>query len=122
MTYHSNIEKETLENKNYRKVLHTAERMQIVVMSLKPGEDIPLEVHENENQFIRIEKGNAFIEVDGEEFNLSDDDIIIIPAGAEHYVKNSSETEDLKLYTIYTPPEHPEGTIHERQEDAEHSR
>ena len=88
--YSTNIEKETIENENYRKVLYTG-KMQLVVMSLKPGEDIPEEVHDNIDQFFRIEQGEAYIKVDDEEFNLNDDDIIIIPAGSKHYVKNSSE-------------------------------
>ncbi|MBT7237909.1 cupin domain-containing protein [Candidatus Woesearchaeota archaeon] len=118
--YSTNIEKETIENENYRKVLYTG-KMQLVVMSLKPGEDIPEEVHDNIDQFFRIEQGEAYIKVDDEEFNLNDDDIIIIPAGSKHYVKNSSENKVLKVYTIYTPPEHSPETIHKTKEDADNA-
>ena len=119
--YKTNIEEETLSNENYRKVLHTAEHMQLVVMSLKPEEDIPKEIHEEHDQFIRVEKGDAYVKIEDEEFNLSEDDIIIIPAGNYHYVKNTSETNDLKLYTIYTPAEHPNGTIHKTLEEAQNA-
>jgi len=119
--YKTNIEEETLSNENYRKVLHTAEHMQLVVMSLKPEEDIPKEIHEEHDQFIRVEKGEAYVKIEDEEFNLSDDDIVIIPAGTNHYVKNTSKTDDLKLYTIYTPAEHPDGTVHKTFEEAENA-
>lgn len=116
--YTTNIEKDTVENENYRKVLYTG-KMQLVLMSLKPGEDIPAEVHNDIDQFFRIEQGEAYIKVDGEEFNLKDDDIIIIPAGTEHYVKNSSPDKDLKVYTIYTPPEHAPETLHKTKAEAD---
>lgn len=115
--YKTNIEKETVENTDYRRVLYTG-KLQLVVMSLKQGEDIPTEVHDDIDQFIRIEKGQAMVRIDGEETNLEDDDIIIIPAGSEHYVKNTGES-DLKLYSIYTPPEHPEGTTHKTKQEAD---
>ncbi len=121
MAYKTNIEKETIENENYRKVLFTGEKIQLVVMSLKPGEDIPLETHSHIDQFIRVEKGNAYAKVGEEEFNLVDDDIIIIPAGKEHYVKNTSENEELKLYSIYADPEHKPNTIHKTKEEADAS-
>ena len=117
-TYSTNIEKETIENENYRKVLYSG-KMQLVVMSLKPGEDIPEETHDDIDQFFRIEEGEAHIRVDGEEFNLTDDEVIIIPAGAEHYVKNPSTDKVLKVYSIYTPSEHPPGTIHKTKEEAD---
>ncbi|MFC1710767.1 cupin domain-containing protein [Nanoarchaeota archaeon] len=116
--YSADIEKETIENSDYRRVLYTG-KMQLVVMSLKPGEEIPAEVHENIDQFFRIEEGEAYIKVDGEEYNLKEDEIIIIPAGTEHYVKNTSEDKVLKVYTIYTPAEHPEGTVHKTKEEAD---
>lgn len=118
MAYKANIEKETLENENYRKVLHTGKHMQLVVMSLKKGDDIPMEVHDHIDQFIRVEKGNALVKIGDEEFELSDDDVVIVPAGKQHYVKNTGE-EDLKLYTIYTPPEHEDGTVHKDQAEAD---
>lgn len=118
MAYSTNIERDTVENENYRKVLYTG-KMQLVVMSLKPGEEIPAEVHDDIDQFFRIEQGEAYVKVDGEEFNLKDDEIIIIPAGAEHYVKNASAEKVLKVYTIYTPAEHAPGTVHATKEEAD---
>lgn len=117
--YKTNIEKETLDNTYYRKVLHTANHMQLVVMSLKPQEDIPKETHHDIDQFIRVESGEAYVKINDTEYNLSDDDIVIIPAGAQHYVKNTSQDEDLKLYTIYTPAEHEDGTIHKTKAEAD---
>jgi mannose-6-phosphate isomerase-like protein (cupin superfamily) len=117
--FKTNIEQDTLENENYRNVLFTGKHMQLVVMSLKPGEDIPLEVHPEIDQFIRLEKGEALVRIGGEEFNLKDDEVVIVPAGQEHYVKNTSEDKDLKLYTIYTPPEHAPNTVHKTKEEAD---
>jgi len=116
--YFGNIEKETLENDNYRKVLFTGPQMQLVVMSLKVGEVIPEELHDDIDQFIRVEKGSAYVKIDDAEFNLSDDDVVIVPSGTKHFVKNTSESEELKLYTIYTPAEHEDGTIHKTFEEA----
>ena len=116
--YTVNIEEETLNNEFYRKVLYTGEHMQLVVMTLQPGEDIPTEVHDGIDQFIRVEEGDALVRVDGEETNLSDDDVVIIPSGTEHYVKNTGEG-PLKLYSIYTPPEHPDGTVHKTKAEAD---
>jgi len=116
--YKANIEDETLGNDYYRKVLFTGSKMQLVAMSLKVDDDIPMEVHPHIDQFIRVEKGEALVKVDGKEFSLKDDDVVIIPAGSEHYVKNTSSTEELKIYTIYATPEHPEGTIHKTREEA----
>ncbi|MFH1276164.1 MAG: cupin domain-containing protein [Candidatus Woesearchaeota archaeon] len=118
MAYTTNIEKETLDNENYRKVLFTGTKIQLVVMSLKLGEDIPMEVHHETDQFLRIEAGKAYVKIGDEEFNLKDDDIVIVPAGQQHYVKNTGNKE-LKLYSIYTPPEHAEGTIHKTQAEAD---
>jgi mannose-6-phosphate isomerase-like protein (cupin superfamily) len=116
--FKTNIEQDTIENENYRKVLFTGEKMQLVVMSLKAGEDIPLEVHNDIDQFLRIEKGQASVKIGEEEFNLKDDDVIIIPAGNKHYVKNTGES-DLKLYSIYATPEHAPGTVHKTKEEAD---
>lgn len=116
--YKSNIEKETLKNNNYRKVLHTGKHIQLVAMSLKPGEDIPFEVHEGHDQFIRVESGSAKVVIGKKAFNLKDDDVVIIPAGHRHYVCNDSKFKPLKLYTLYAPPEHPKGTVHKTQKDA----
>lgn len=116
--YFANIEKETVANENYRRVLFTGEKMQLVVMNLAPGEDIPFETHPDIDQFIRVEAGEASVEVEGENFRLNEDDVIIIPAGSEHHVKNVGEGE-LKIYTIYATPEHPHGTIHKTKAEAD---
>jgi len=116
--YIKNIEKETLENDNFRKVLYTGEHLQLVVMSLLPGEDIGKEVHETHDQFIRIEKGKGIAFINGIETVVADDDVVIIPAGAEHNITNTGE-EKMKLYTLYAPPEHKEGTVHRTKEEAE---
>jgi len=116
--YFENIEKATLKNNYFRKVLYTGKHAQLVVMSLKPGEEIGLEVHKNVDQFFRFEKGEATVVIDGEEFKVSFDDVIIVPAGSLHNITNTS-TSDLKLYTIYSPPNHPGGTLHKTKKDAE---
>ncbi len=115
--YTTNIEKESLENSNFRKVLYTDERLQLVVMSLLPGEDIGEEVH-TLDQFIRVESGEAKAILDGEEMILSDGSVIIVSAGARHNLINTSSTESLKLYTLYAPPNHKDGTIHKTKEEA----
>lgn len=114
--YIGNIEKETKENENFRKVLFTAPHSQLVVMSLLPGEDIGEEVHEVD-QFIRVETGKGKAVLDGEEFEIEDDWAVVIPAGTRHNIINTS-SEKMKLYTIYSPANHPEGTIHSTKEEA----
>ncbi len=116
--YKTNIEKETIYNENYRKVLFTGKNMQLVVMNLKPGEDIPAEIHLHIDQFFRVEEGEALVKIDDQEYMLKAEEIIIVPAGSKHYVKNTSSSEKLKIYTIYTPPEHAPGTIHKTREEA----
>lgn len=118
MGYTDNIVDRTLENSNFRKVLYTGKHMQLVVMSLKPGEDIGEEVHETVDQFFRIEKGEAKVVMNGEEALLTDDMVAIVPAGTSHNVINTSSDMELKLYTIYAPANHPENTIHATKEDA----
>lgn len=118
MGYTENIQKKTLENTNFREVLYTGAHMQLVVMSLRPLEDIGMEVHPNVDQFFRIEEGQAKVIMNGEETILTDDMVAIVPAGVQHNVINISNTEDLKLYTIYAPANHPEGTIHATKADA----
>jgi mannose-6-phosphate isomerase-like protein (cupin superfamily) len=113
-----NIEKLTLDNNNFRKVLSTNGHSQLVIMSLKAGEDIGMEVHNNVDQFFRIDSGQGKVVADGEEFEISDGFAVVIPAGTEHNIINTSETEDLKLYTIYSPANHPDGTIHETRAEA----
>lgn len=117
--YFTNIEKETLENDNFRKVLFTGPQSQLVVMSLKPGEEIGKEIHDDHDQFIRIEEGKAEVIVDKETKILNDDEVVIIPAGLEHNVINVSETKNLKLYTIYSPAEHPEGIVLKTKAEAD---
>ncbi|MGV8150891.1 MAG: cupin domain-containing protein [Candidatus Woesearchaeota archaeon] len=116
--YHGNIEKETLENSNFRKVLFTGQYMQLVVMTLKEGEEIGTEVHSDVDQFFRVEAGEAKFVIDEQEYLAGDGDAIIVPAGFNHNVINNSAG-DLKLYTIYTPPEHPHGTIHKTKKETE---
>lgn len=117
MTYVNNLEKDTVENDNFRKVLNTTEKSQLVVMSLLPGEDIGEEVHDVD-QFIRIEEGEGKAVLDGEKFDIEDNYAVVIPAGTRHNIINTGES-DMKLYTIYTPPNHAVGTIHPTKADAE---
>ena len=118
MGYIDNIEEKTQGNSNFRQVLYTGKHMQLVVMSLKPGEDIGEEVHDTVDQFFRIEEGEAKFIIDGVESLVKEDMVAIVPAGSLHNVINNSSTEDLKLYTIYSPANHPEGTIHATKEEA----
>ncbi len=104
------LEKITLSNRNYRKVLYTG-KLQLVLMSLKPGQEIGLETHRKTDQFIRVEKGLARVTIDSKEYRLKSGDAIVIPTGSKHNVINRSITRELKLYTIYTPPEHPPETV-----------
>ncbi len=109
-----NIEKDTLDNKNYRKVIHTTSNMQLVLMCLQPGENIPMEVHKKTSQFIRVESGRGIAIVGKNKVLLEDGVSIIIPPGTNHYVENI-DSSALKLYTIYTPPEHSKNKIDKRQ-------
>src|SRR3989344_1583814 len=110
--YSGNIEKITLSNKFFRQVLYTAKYSQLVVMSLKPHEEIGEEVHEDGDQFFRFEKGKGKVIIDGNEYEVGDGSAVVVPAGSKHNVINVSEEEDLKLYTIYSPPHHRDGVIH----------
>lgn len=121
MSYITNIEKETLNNENFRKVLYTAKHSQLVLMNLRPGEEIGSEVHALD-QFIRVEKGTGKAILNGQEYDLADGSAVVIPAGAEHNVVNVSDSEPLKLYTIYSPPEHKDGTVHPAKADAAEER
>lgn len=117
--YLSNIEEETLENENFRKVLYTSKYSQLVVMSLLPGEEIGSEVHEHVDQFIRVESGSGNVHLNDEVSEVKDDDAFIIPAGVNHNLVNTSSDKVMKLYTIYSPANHPDGTIHETKEEAD---
>lgn len=117
MGFVTNIEQETLENDNFRKVLFTAQHSQLVVMHLQPGEEIGEETH-TLDQFIRVEKGTGKTVMNDVETAIEDGSAIVIPAGTKHNVINTSETEPMKVYTIYSPPEHRDGTIHKTKADA----
>lgn len=114
----TNIERDSLKNNNFRKVLYTGEYSQLVVMSLNPGDDIGKEVHTKNDQFIRIESGEGIAFINGVETHIKHDDAIVIPAGAEHNVTNTGDS-IMKLYTIYGPAEHRDGTIHSTREEGE---
>jgi mannose-6-phosphate isomerase-like protein (cupin superfamily) len=109
--YVTNIENDTLENKDFRRVLYTAKNTQLVLMSLRAKEDIGEETH-TLDQFIRVEAGHGIANIDGVKHRISDGFAVVIPAGAKHNIINESDTEELKLYTLYSPPEHRDGTIH----------
>jgi mannose-6-phosphate isomerase-like protein (cupin superfamily) len=120
MEYVGPIEKQTLENTYFRQVLFTAKHSQLVVMCLEPGEDIGDEVHPNLDQFFRIEQGEAkFVLNETQERPVRDGDAVVVPAGTYHNVINTSKTVPLKLYTIYSPPNHPDGTVHKTRAEAE---
>ncbi|NLM30087.1 MAG: cupin domain-containing protein [Methanomicrobiales archaeon] len=114
----TNIEKDTVENTLFRKVLYTGKFSQLVLMCLKPGEEIGAEVHDDIDQFFRFEEGEGVVVIDGVEHAVEDGSAIIVPNGANHNVINTSKTELLKLYTIYSPPEHRDGVIHRTREEA----
>lgn len=116
--FNANIEKETLENNNFRKVLYTGKHSQLVLMSLKPQEEIGMEVHLDNDQFFRFEKGEGKCIIDGHEYALADGSAIVVPAGAEHNIINVSATTDLKLYTIYSPAHHKDGIVRATKEEA----
>lgn len=115
--YVTNIEKQTEENANFRKVLFTAPHSQLVAMSLKPGEEIGMEVHDVD-QFVRVEKGGGKAILDGEEAVIENGWAVVIPAGTHHNIINTSDEKEMKLYTIYSPAHHPDGTIHVTREEA----
>jgi len=116
--FHDNIEQLTLNNTFFRQVLFTGTHAQLVLMSLKPGEEIGMEVHASVDQFFRFEKGEGKVIQNGEEQIVKDGFAVIVPAGTEHNVINTSQTDDLKLYTVYSPPNHPDGTINKTRADA----
>jgi mannose-6-phosphate isomerase-like protein (cupin superfamily) len=117
--FYAHIEKDTLENSNFRKVLYTAAHMQLVLMSLKPGEEIGEEIHTENDQFFRFEGGQGKCIIDGNEYNVKDGDSIIVPSGSKHNVINTSTTEALKMYTIYAPPHHKDGIVGTTKKEAE---
>ncbi len=116
--YITNIEDDTLANENFRKVLYTDERLQLVIMSVAPSDDIGEEVHEVD-QFIRIESGEGKSVLNGETSTLKDGSVVVIPAGTKHNIVNTSSENPLKLYTLYAPPNHREGVVHKTKAEAE---
>jgi len=109
--FHSNIEKDTKENTDFRRVLYTGKFSQLVLMNLKPGEEIGAEVHPDIDQFFRVDAGIGKVIIDENEYEVKDGDAVVVPSGSNHNVMNTSEDEDLKLYTIYSPPEHLDSTV-----------
>lgn len=116
--FKSTLEKDTIANTFFRKVLFTAPHSQLVLMCLKAGEEIGMEVHPENDQFLRIEAGEAKAVINGEEFLLDAGDCVIVPAGNQHNIINMSSTSELKLYTIYSPAHHPDSTIHKTKDEA----
>lgn len=117
--FNSNIEKDTLENNNFRKVLYSGKNLQLVLMSLKAGEEIGEEIHHDNDQFFRFEGGSGKCIVDGNEYRVSDGDALIVPAGAKHNIINVDAQTELKMYTIYAPPHHKDGIVRATKEEAE---
>jgi mannose-6-phosphate isomerase-like protein (cupin superfamily) len=114
----TNIEKDTLVNDNFRQVLYTSKHSQLVLMSLKPNEEIGMEVHNDNDQFFRFEKGAARVIIDGNEYQVGDGFAIVVPAGAQHNIINASADQELKLYTIYSPAHHQDGVKRVTKEEA----
>jgi len=117
--YKGNIEQLTLANNNFRQVLYTSKHSQLVLMSLKPNEEIGMEVHPDNDQFFRFEKGQGKCIIDGNEYAITDGSAIVVPVGTQHNVINVSATEDLKLYTIYSPAHHQDGVARATKAEAE---
>lgn len=117
--YSINIEQKTLAGNNFREVLYTTQRSQLVIMTLQPGEEIGLERHEGHDQFIRVEAGEGVAILNGEKHTLEDGVAVVIPAGTEHNVINTSADRPMRLYTLYTPPEHPDGIVHATKAEAD---
>lgn len=114
-----NIEKETLANKNFRKVLYTSKHSQLVLMRLGPDEEIGLETHADNDQFFRFEKGRGTCVIDGTEYAVADGMALVVPAGATHNIINASDVEDLQMYTIYSPAHHKDGIVRVTKQEAQ---
>ncbi|KPK97972.1 MAG: cupin [Omnitrophica WOR_2 bacterium SM23_72] len=117
--FKTNIEQDTLENRKFRKVLYTGKHSQLVLMSLRPKEEIGMETHTENDQFFRFEAGQGKVIIDGNEYEVGDGVAIVVPAGAEHNIINISDSKELKLYTIYSPPHHKDGIVRATKEEAE---
>lgn len=115
--YVTNIERDTLANDDYRRVLYTGPNTQLVLMTLEPGDEIGEETHEEHDQFIRVEAGVGVVLLNGERHTLSDGSAVVIPAGVRHNIFNMSVDAPLRLYTLYSPPEHPDGTVQHTKAD-----
>ena len=116
--YVDNIEDLTKGNDDFRRVLYTGRNLQLVLMAIQPGEDIGAETHDTHDQFFRVDEGRGEVEIDGKRTAISDGFAVIVPAGARHNVINTGD-KPLRLYTLYAPPEHKDGTVHRTKEDAE---
>ncbi len=116
--YVATLEKETEKNSDFRRVLYTGKHSQLVLMSLKPGEEIGEETHGDVDQFFRFEIGEGKVIIDGVEHRVKNGDGVIVPAGARHNVVNISKQENLRLYTIYSPPEHQDGVVRQTKKEA----
>lgn len=112
-----NLEEQTLQNTDYRRVIFTGKLTQLVLMSIQPGDEIGMEVHEDHDQFLRVESGTGVAILNGEKHDLSDGVAVVVPANVQHNVINTSTDAPLQLYTIYAPPEHPEGTVQKTKAD-----
>lgn len=117
--FKTTIEKDTLENKNFRKVIYTSKHSQLVLMSLKPMEEIGEEIHPENDQFFRFESGLGKVIIDGNQYYVKDGDAVVIPAGAKHNVVNLDKEKALKMYTIYSPAHHKDGIVRATKKDAE---
>ncbi len=117
--YCTNIEQDTIANEYFRKVLYTGKHMQLVLMSLEPWEDIWEEIHEGNDQFFRWESWQWLCIIDENRYEISDGFVVVIPSGTKHNIINTSDTQDLKMYTIYSPPHHQDGIIRETKKEAE---
>jgi mannose-6-phosphate isomerase-like protein (cupin superfamily) len=117
--YKTNIEINTIDNNNFRKVLYTGKKLQLVLMSLKTGEEIGEETHKDTDQFFRFESGSGKCIIDGHEYRIEEGDVVIVPAGAKHNIINTSRGKELKLYTIYAPPHHKDGIVRSTKKEAE---
>ena len=117
--FKSSIERDTIENKNFRKVLYSGHHMQLVLMNLTGGEEKGMEVHNDNDQFFRFESGIGKCIVNGNIYEVKDGDAIIIPAGAKHNIVNMQKDKELKMYTIYSPPHHKDGIIRSTKAEAE---
>lgn len=116
----ADIEELTEENSDFRRVLYTGKKLQLVLMAIKPGGEIGEEVHEDRDQFFRVEKGKGEVLIDGNPSKIKSDDAIIVPAGARHNIRNTGD-KPLRLYTLYAPPEHRDGTVHVTKADTDAS-